>query len=307
MQRIRLGDIALLIMIGVFWGLNWPAVKFILTEIPPWSLRAVGLTGGAVLLAAVAVGLGQSLRPARADRWPLVVAGLLSVLGFNVLTAFGQLHTQTSTAAIIAFTMPMWAAGLSVLFLRERLTGRRFGSLIMGMAGLALLVSEDIAGVLARPAGPLFMLGAAVSWAAGTVVLKARAWSIRPVAQAAWMLSVSAPPAIAGAVMLEYDRATGAAALWPSGAVVATMAYHIVFPMVICYAAWSLLVGRLPASVAAMGTLLVPVVGVTSAAVLLGDVLSWQKLGALALVLLSIGLTFSGAGQVPVTEEPAPR
>ncbi len=277
-------------MIGVFWGLNWPAVKFILGEVPPWSLRAVGLSSGAVLLAALALYFKQSLRPVKAERLPLLMAGLLSVLGFNVFTAFGQLHTQTSTAAIIAFTMPMWAAAFSALFLRERLTPRRIGSLVVGMLGLTLLVSEDVPGFLARPLGPVFMLCAAVSWAAGTVVLKSRIWSIKPVAQAAWMLGVSAPMAILAGLAFEYD---GHAQI-PSLAVIAVLGYHILFPMVICYVAWSILVGRLPASVAAMGTLLVPIVGVASAAAILGDALSWQKLCALALVLFSIGLTFAG-------------
>ncbi len=275
-------------MIGLFWGLNWPAVKFILGEVPPWSLRAIGMACGAVLLAGLAVYFRQSLRPGRAELLPLLFAGLLSVFGFNMFTAFGQLHTQTSTAAIIAFTMPMWAAGFSILFLRERLTRRRFASLIVGILGLLLLVSEDLADFLDHPLGPLLMLGSAISWAAGTVLLKSRTWSIKPIAQAAWMLGVSGPPAIVAALLVEIDGPIGL----PSLSVLVVLAYHIVFPMVICYAAWSLLVARLPASVAAMGTLLVPIVGVASAAVILGDPLSWQKLSALALVLLSIGLTF---------------
>jgi drug/metabolite transporter (DMT)-like permease len=287
--RIKLGDFTIVIMIGLFWGLNWPAVKFILSEIPPWSLRAIGMLCGAILLTLLAVYFKQSLRPTKAEWLPLLLAGLLSVLGFNVFTAFGQLHTQTSTAAIIAFTMPMWAAVFSIPFLREQMTSRRLGSLAVGMLGLALLVSEDVSSFLSQPIGPLFMLGAAISWAAGTVVLKSRVWSIKPIAQAAWMLGVSAPPAIIAGILFEYE---GGLAM-PSMAVITTMIYHILFPMVLCYAAWSLLVARLPASVAAMGTLLVPIVGVGSAAVFLGDALSWQKLGALALVLLSIVLTFA--------------
>jgi len=276
-------------MIGLFWGLNWPAVKFILGEIPPWSLRAIGMFCGAILLAMLAGCFKQSMRPTKNERLPLVLAGLLSVLVFNVFTAFGQLYTQTSTAAIIAFTMPMWAAVFSILFLREHMTPQRFASLVLGMLGLATLISEDVSEFLNRPIGPLFMLGSAISWAAGTVVLKSRIWSIKPIAQAAWMLGVSAPPAIIAGLLFEYD---GRLAI-PSISVIATMAYHILFPMVLCYAAWSLLVARLPASVAAMGTLLVPIVGVISAAAILGDTLSWQKLCALTLVLLSIGLTFA--------------
>jgi len=98
------------------------------------------------------------------------------------------------------------------------------------------------------------------------------------------MLGVSAPPAIFFDLWIEYDEH----AAIPSLAVIATIAYHILFPMVICYAAWSIFVARLPASIAAMGTLLVPIIGVASAAAILGDTLSRQKLSALAFVLLSI-------------------
>ena len=288
-----------MIIIGVFWGLNWPAVKFILTEIPPWSLRATGLSFGAILLAALAIYFRQSLRPARAELFPLVIAGLLSVLGFNVFTAFGQLHTQTSTAVIIAFTMPMWTAVLSVLFLGESLTGRRIAALAVGLSGMLLLAVDDFSGFVAQPLGPLYMLGAAISWAAGTVVLKSRTWSIKPIAQATWMLGVSAPLAILAGFLTEYE---GQIEL-PSPTVMMTMAYHILFPMVICYAAWSALVGRLPASVSAMGTLLVPVVGLISATLLLGDELSWQKIAALICVLLSIGLSFAKSNGPLKTEE----
>jgi drug/metabolite transporter (DMT)-like permease len=62
--------------------------------------------------------------------------------------------------------------------------------------------------------------------------------------------------------------------------------------MVICYALWTSLVGRLPASLAAIATLLAPFVGVASAVALLGEPLSWQKTLALALVLGSIALGF---------------
>jgi len=67
-----------------------------------------------------------------------------------------------------------------------------------------------------------------------------------------------------------------------------TLAFHIALPMAFCYAAWTVLVERLPASVAAIGTLLIPVVGVVSANLAFGDPLTAQKLIALALVLASI-------------------
>ena len=226
--------------------------------------------------------------PQRREVFPLIVAGLLSILGFNVLTAFGQLLTETSSAVIVAFTMPMWAALFSVVILGETLSANRLLALVLGMGGLAVLVYGEVDKFVLAPAGPLFMLGAALSWAAGTVALKAWTWSIGAIARAAWMVGVSAVPTIVCAFVFEAPLEQAALSLPVS----AVLVYHIAFPMIVCHAVWVSLVGRLPASVAAIATLLIPVVGVVSAALLLGDDLSAGKLIALALVLLSVALTF---------------
>ncbi|MEM9356017.1 MAG: DMT family transporter [Pseudomonadota bacterium] len=292
MNRILTIEFALVIALGVFWGLNWPSVKVLLTELPPWTLRSFGLGFGTIGLAALAMAMGQSLLPRREELMQLIIAGLLSILGFNILTAFGQLLTETSSAVIVAFTMPMWAALFSVMFLGEAFSKERGLALLVGMTGLGVLVYGDLAKFMTSPAGPLFMLGAALSWAAGTVVLKARDWSIGPIARATWMVGVSVPPTVLGAFLVETPM-TQPALSWP---IFWVLVYHIVFPMVVCHAVWVSLVGRLPASVAAIGSLLIPVVGVASSIVLLGDVATLSKLFALALVLVSVALTFAKFG-----------
>ncbi len=281
-------ELALVAAIGVFWGLNWPAVKFILGEIPPWTFRGFAFFVGAVALGALAYARGEKLVPEREEFWPLVVAGLLTIFGFNVQTALGQLLTETARATIIAFTMPLWAALFSVLFLGERLTAIRMVSLGVGMLGLVVLVSEGFAAFVEAPLGGIFMLGAAISWAAGTVALKARDWSMPPISRAAWLVGVSAVPTVLVALVIEQPLSFSGV----SAPVAAVLIYHIVFPMIVCYAAWVSLVGRMSASSAAIGTLLIPIVGVLSAGYFLGDAMTWQKLTALALVLFSIILTF---------------
>lgn len=294
MSRVSFRDLLLIGAIGLFWGLNWPAVKTILTELPPWTLRAAGFTGGAVLLFAIARARGEVVVPARREYAQIALAGFLTVFAFNALTAFGQLLTETSKAAIVAFTMPVWAAVMAAVFLRERLTVARIAALGLGMVALATLVSEDWAAFLARPAGLLLMLGSAIAWAAGTVYLKAVDWRLGLVARAAWMVALSAPPVIV--LSLAFDRPWTLS--FPSPLVLWTLAYHIVFPMAFCYVAWVTLVGRLPATVAAIATLLIPVVGVGSAVVLLGDPPTWQKAVALVLVLASVVLTMqAGRGR----------
>ena len=288
-RQARGSSIFAVALIGVLWGLNWPAVKFMLTELQPLTMRAVAFTLAAVLLAIIARVMGHSLRMPKDEIVHAVVTGALVIFGFNALTAFGQLLVQTSRAAIIAYTMPAMTAVLAAVFLGDRLDARLVAALVIGMAGLAVLVSENLPELAAAPAGPAIMALAALSWALGNVALKSRRWSLSPIALTVWFFVVSAllcwPLVLAFEVPWEQP--------WPSAPVLWALAYHVLGPVVVCYVVWTVLVGRLPATVAAISTLTAPVVGVVSAVVLLGDPLTWQKVLALALVVLSIAMTLA--------------
>ena len=275
------------LLIGLLWGLNWPAVKFMLTAMPPITIRAIALTLAGILLAGLTRARGHRIRPQNAEWLPIIVTGLLVIFGFNVLTSFGQTLTETSKAAIIAFTMPAFTGLFAHLFLGEHLNLRTLTALMIGMAGLFVLASEDMTAFLASPAGPLIMLGAAISWALGTVALKARKWSLPPLSLTVWFFAASA--AACWPLVLIFEPPWQQS--WPPAPVLWTLVYHVIGPMVTCYALWTSLVGRISATVSAIATLMVPVVGVFSAIVLLGDPLTWQKPVSLAMILASIMMT----------------
>ena len=275
------------LLIGLLWGLNWPAVKFMLTEMPPFTIRAVGLSLATILLGSFMWVRGHQLAPAPADRMPIIITGLLVIFGFNVCAVLGQSMTETATATIIAFTMPVMTAVLATIFLGEKLNARIVLALLLGMAGLAVLASQDLAGLLADPRGPAVMLLAALSWALGTVSLKARTWSLPPLALSVWFLAVSALACWPLAFIFEQPWTQS----WPSAPVLWTMGFHVLGPMITCYVLWTTLVGQISATIAAIATLMVPVVGVASSVILLGDPLTWHKTLALALILASILLT----------------
>jgi drug/metabolite transporter (DMT)-like permease len=267
-------------LLALLWGLNWPAVKTVLGEGAPWTLRCMGMGAGALLLMLIAVARGQALRVA-CDQWArLVGAALLSVAGFNLFVVFAQLAGTTSRAAIVAFTMPIWAIALARIVLGERLDRRRGTALALGIAGLALLMAPVLrAGTL--PIGIVFSLAAGFSWAAGTVFSKRFPIRAEPLPLTAWQLVVGS--AVAGIGMLVFEGVPVPKLL--SAHVAFALGYHVLLATALAYVVWFEVVARLPAGVAALGTLMVPVVGVSSAMALLGERPSATDLGGFVLII----------------------
>ena len=261
---------AAVLLIGVCWGLNWIAVRIALDEIRPWSLRCLGMGLGTLALVAWARARGLRLRIDGArDRVRLAVAGVLNVAAFGVCTAFAQLAGSTSRVTMVTYTMPIWSVLLARFVLGERLDAWRRGGLVLAVAGIAVLIAP-----LAQQgtfAGTGWALAAALAWASGTVYLKAARIEGDPIAIAAWQLAVGFLAVAIGAAVFEVGTGIGAGS-WPRDpATLWAVGYHVLFGMALPYLLWFGVVARLPASSAAIGTLLVPVVAVLGAVVLLGE------------------------------------
>jgi drug/metabolite transporter (DMT)-like permease len=272
---------------AMMWGVNWPAVKIMLATSSPWTLRAAGLAGGgAILLAGVKLS-GRSLAIPR-DQWGrLAVASALNVFGFNVCSVFAQLSMPTSRAAILTFTMPLWAAFFAWLFLGETLDRRRLLSLALGAIGIGFLAVPFLPIIQAGglPWGLVYVLGAAVTWALGTVWMKARPIAADPIAVTAWQVALAAMACTVFMAALErpyLDLTQPAAA--------AAFLYHITLPQCLAYLLWFGLLRQVSASRAAIGTLLIPIFGVLGSIAILGDWPTLLDLVGLALILAAVAM-----------------
>lgn len=256
---------ATLALVTVIWGLNWPSAKFGLQDFSPWTFRTICFGAGAAILIVVARHRGVSLFIERgAARWHLMIAGLLSIGGFGVLAAFAQLATTTSRTAICAYSMPIWATLLARLFLAERLDAWRWSALLIGFCGLLVLFWPLV--VAGFPVGALYGLGSAVSWAAGTIYLKWACVSGDPLAITVWQLVAGTVAVAIGFCLSGFE--IGAVTHVTS---LLGLCYSTLIGTALAYLLWFQSVGRLPASTAGLGTLLVPVIGVVAAMILLGD------------------------------------
>lgn len=288
-------------VLAIAWGLNWPAVKTMLTVIPPFSARALGLGLGVALLAGLALLRRTPLWPQR-GAWPAIwVGGLLTVAVFNICTAFAQLTTSTSRAAVLTFTMPLMSAGLAWWLLGDRPDRRSQVALALGGLGVAMLAVPVLQALAAAASGAsqapgtslwglLLPLGAALAWALGTVATKRWPPPGDRIVLTAWQLGIGALVAALAALAAGEQLP----AVWPLRVQVA-LAWHVLIATAVAYVLWYRLLASATATVSSLTTLAVPVVGVLGAMALVGDrpsATDWVGfilvLGGAALALLRV-------------------
>lgn len=301
----RSEPVVLLATLSLFWGLNWPAMKLVLGEMPVWTFRALCLIAGAGTLLAIARLSGERLHVDRDRRLPLVGAALLNVTGWHLFSAYGIANLPASRGAIVAYTMPLWASVLAAIFLKEPFGPRRALALLVGLGGLSLLIVPEFDALMAAPLGIVSMMLAALSWGAGTVVARSFDWRMPTASFVGWQLAIGGVPVVIGAALIDPWPPAYAPSLW--GAL--TLVYVLTLPMGFCHWAYFRVVALTSASIAALGTFAIPVIGVVSSALLLGERFGWHEAGALlgvtlALLVLAYPAKARPAPAIPVGSKP---
>jgi drug/metabolite transporter (DMT)-like permease len=256
----------LLILLCLIWGTTWPAMKISLNEIPPLSMRTLTAALGAVVLPLICIFRRRSLRVPNARAWAhIVAASFLNIIAFSLCSAFAQIAAATSRVAILTYTLPIWALLFAWAVLGERPNRVQWIAVALCIVGIAILV-----GPLATtgiPLGLALAVGGGASWAAGTVYLKWARIEADPLGAASWQMII-AFFVIAGCLLffdgpldLHAARADGMLAVLYSGAIGNAVAYAV----------WFDLVQQLPAGTVSLGILGIPVIGVTSSVLILGD------------------------------------
>ena len=271
---------------SVGWGFNWPVTKYLLSELPPLTLRGTTGVVGAALLAGLAILTRQDLRVPRA-LWPrLVLAALLNVACWMVLMGLALLWLPASEAALIAYTMPVWASILAWPILGERPNPLRVISLLMAFAGLsAIMGGNGLAASLEKLPGIIMALGGALGFAVGTVLAKKLPLNLPPLSAAAWQIGIGCFPITIVGLLVER---TEVAAISGLGWIL--LVYSTVIQFCVAYVSWFAALARLPASVAAIGTMAVPVIGVVASAVALHEPLGPGQIMALVFTLAGVAL-----------------
>lgn len=274
-----------LVLLTLMWGLNWPVMKLTLREMPPLHFRALTMSLGALGLWLFFRAQGLRMTPRGPREWrDVVVLGLPNMLGWHGLSIIALTQLPAGRAATLGFTMPIWTVLLSVLFYREPLSKRLVVSVIAVLTGITLLLWNELAQLGGKPTGILWMQGAAFCWALGTIWMRRAHLTLPPEALVVWMMALSALVMIVLAVTLEpTQRWNLSPAIWAS----------LVWAVLINYGAaqvvWFRLARALPPATSAMSLMAIPLIGVLSAPLIVGEWPHWQDLAAMLCIVVAIG------------------
>ena len=271
---------------SVGWGLNFPIMKQLLSEVPPLSSRGLAGLVGAAALALIAHHRGQRLTVPKPLWGRLVLVSMLNIGGWVAFMGLALVWLRASDAAVLAITIPVWVALLAWPLLGETVSVVRGLALLVALTGICVLLGGGgISVSLEKLPGILFALAGAIGVAFGTVLTKRFPLTLQPIALTAWQVGIGCVPVVIVGLAIEQPHF---AALSPRGW--ASMAYLTFVQFCVCYVCWFAALERLPAATASIGTLLVPVVGVLAAAAMLAEPIGLRELLALAATLGGVAL-----------------
>ena len=161
----------LLPVVWIGWGLAYPLMSWTLGAVDLFSSRLIIVpTSGLVLLAVGRLG-GAPLLSARHMWGKIALTGFFNMGLFQIFLIAGIATLGPSRTPIIVYTMPAWSSLLAALLLKERITLRIALSLLLSLAAVGIVLSQEAA-MRAAPMGTALTLLAAISFGIGTVLTK---------------------------------------------------------------------------------------------------------------------------------------
>jgi drug/metabolite transporter (DMT)-like permease len=286
-----------LLALTLMWGINWPMMKLSLQELSPLYFRASTMLLGAAWLFFYVARKGERMRPAGREWMAIIWLALPNVLGWHTLSIFGVQELASGRAAILGFTMPIFTVLLGAIFFGERITPRVRVAVVCAGLAIALLLWHELQRLSGSPAGVVWMLGAAISWALGTLMFRRARFTLSPLVVTVWMLLLGSVVVWALAITLEPVPSPSrfSAALWIS------LAYGVVINYGFAQLIWFGMARDLPPATSAMSIMAIPLVGTLSATLIVGEIPHWQDWFAMGFVMMAIASVLWPARRTPVT------
>lgn len=282
---MSLRDLLLALAVVTVWGVNFVAIRWGVDEVPPLLLTALRF-------ACAAIPAVFFIRRPKVGFGILVAYGFaIGVLQFGLLFAAIKLGMPAGLSSLVMQLQAFFTIGLAVAFLGERPGPFQLIGAVVAFAGIGAIGLERLEGAALVPL--LMTIAAALFWGIGNIITK-KAGKIDMLSFVVWSSLVPPIPLFLASLLLEGPAALPQAfgdITWLGASSLVFISYGATL---FGYGAWSVLLSRYPANVVAPFTLLVPIAGIGSAALLLGERISGIEVLGSVLVLAGLLLNVFG-------------
>ncbi|MDQ9169961.1 DMT family transporter [Oxalobacteraceae bacterium R-40] len=283
MASLSRKDWILLALLTLCWGINWPVMKIGVLDFPPLAFRTLCMAGSLPAIWLVARFQRVSLAIPPGQLKSVIKVTLPNMLVWHFFIIYGVKLLSSGRVAILGYTMPVWAVLFGLLFYGERISHVAWLGVGCALAGALLLLSAEVGTMAGQPLGSVLALIAAAGWGYGTVLLKRTQIDMPTLALTFWMIALAAIAMLAATVLFEIH-------LWrrPTPAETAAIIYNALIVFGFAHVVWFKLARTLPPVASSLSVMLIPVVGVFSGALLLGETPHWQDYAAMGLILIAM-------------------
>lgn len=283
MTSLTRKDWILLALLTICWGINWPIMKMAVQDFPPIAFRTLCITGALPVLWLAARMQGISLRITRHDLGTISALAIPNMIVWNTCMIVGVKMLSSGRAAILGYTMPIWAVLSGLVFFRDRITGLGWCGIGLALSGALLLLSTEFANMAGRPLGSVLILIAAAAWGYGTVLMRRTKTAIPTLALTFWMMVMASICMAIISTWLEYR-------LWrlPTAGETAAISYNALVIFSFGQVTWFSLARKLPPVASSLSVMMIPVLGVFSGAWILDETPHWQDYVAMLLILAAM-------------------
>lgn len=278
-------QIQILLMMTIIWGVNWTVMKYATNQMPPLTFRTTSMVLALITFWLMAGAMKVSLHVPRPLLGRVMLLSIPNMIGWHILCILAVNELSAGRAAILGYTMPVWAVLAGLLF-GQTMNKRSWAGLALAMCGVVLLLANELQSMVGKPLGVLLMLGAASSWGLGTVLVRRFPTGLHALTFTHAMLYPTIASMVVATVVLEGGRfaiPSGFSQWWP-------VFYNAVGVIAFCQVGWFSLAASLPPIVSSLSVMIIPIVGVLSGVVFLGEKLRWTDLAALGAILAAMAV-----------------
>jgi len=286
-ERLAGRELGGLVLLTILWGINWPIMKTGVSVIAPMTFRSITMLLALPMLWWMIRSAGEPLRIAREHWAEMTLIALFNLVIWYVCVMYGVSLLSSGRAAILGYTMPIWAAVLGLILYREQPGLRLAIGVLAAAGGVALLMASEVSAISGSPGGTALMICAASAWAYGTHLTRRRRLSASIKVITFW--SVVLALIVCGTIALATERdrwqpeAIGIPALF-------ALLYNSFVVFGVAQLLWFRLASTLSPVASGLSVLMIPVIGLFSGSWVLNEPLHWQDGAALACVVFAIAM-----------------